>query len=511
MAFFPSCSWCSSWLTLFNCRAFGPFALVACTLLGTSALRAAEPGWKAGVARAIITPAKPMWLSGYGSRNRPADGKLQDLWAKALLLQDVQGTRGLLLTMDLVGISRDLSSTVRDDIARTCNLPRDHIILSVSHTHSGPVVDGNLMPMYDLDATQTQLVHAYSSFLRQTLVDLASQACRNLEPAEVRWGSGQCGFAVNRRNNKEADVPRLLKEATVRGPSDHDVPVLAVYKSGGELKAVAFGYACHATVLDGYQWSPDYPGAAQAFIEQKHPGVTALFWAGCGGDQNPLPRRKTAYVEQYGKQLGEAVNAVLARQLPALAPRLRIQTQEIPLPFADIPSRDQLLKDAKSTNRFVASRAKYLLDRLTREGSLSPTYPYPVMVWRLGDNQLTWVALGGEVVVDYALRLKKELGPGPVWVAGYCTDVMAYIPSLRVLREGGYEGGGAMVYYGQPAIWAQSVEELIVAAAHALARQETSAPCPALTSTDVHCPNPCDPAHPRGDRMSRPGLIRGRR
>ena len=75
---------------------------------------------------------------------------------------------------------------------------------------------------------------------------------------------------------------------------------------------------------------------------------------------------------------------------------------------------------------------------------------------------MTWIALGGEVVVDYALRLKKELGP--VWVAGYANDVMAYIPSLRVLKEGGYEGAGAMVYYGLPTVWSPRVEELIVAA-----------------------------------------------
>ena len=99
---------------------------------------------------------------------------------------------------------------------------------------------------------------------------------------------------------------------------------------------------------------------------------------------------------------------------------------------------------------------------------LSATYPYPVQVWRLGP-ELTWVALGGEVMVDYSLRLKKELGLGKTWVAGYSNDVMAYIPSLRVLKEGGYEGGGAMVYYGLPSPWAPRVEEDIVTAVHHVA------------------------------------------
>ncbi len=97
------------------------------------------------------------------------------------------------------------------------------------------------------------------------------------------------------------------------------------------------------------------------------------------------------------------------------------------------------------------------------EGKIPETYPYPVEVWRLGDGP-TWIFLGGEVVVDYALRLKRNLGGSRTWVSGYCNDVMAYIPSRRVLEEGGYEGGGAMVYYGQPAPWSEQVEEEIVAA-----------------------------------------------
>jgi len=86
-----------------------------------------------------------------------------------------------------------------------------------------------------------------------------------------------------------------------------------------------------------------------------------------------------------------------------------------------------------------------------------------VQTWRLGDGP-HWVFLGGEVVVDFAGRLKSELGPGRTWVVGYCNDVMAYIASRRVLAEGGYEGAGAMVYYGLPAPWAPSSEDAIVAA-----------------------------------------------
>ncbi len=106
----------------------------------------------------------------------------------------------------------------------------------------------------------------------------------------------------------------------------------------------------------------------------------------------------------------------------------------------------------------------------TASGHLPTDYPYPLEIWQFGQD-LTLIALGGEVVVDYDLRLKRELGAEKLWVAAYCNDVFAYIPSLRVLMEGGYEGGGAMVYYGQPGPFAPTIEETIIGKVHDLVRQ----------------------------------------
>ena len=200
-------------------------------------------------------------------------------------------------------------------------------------------------------------------------------------------------------------------------------------------------------------------------MEKAHPDAVALFWAGCGGDQNPLPRRSVFLAQKYGQELADGVQAVLDEPMTPIQGSLRSAYTEIDLPLADLPSREQLVKDTTDMNHAVAARAKRLLDRLRIMDSLPGSYPYPVQVWQMGPD-LTWVMLGGEVVVDYSLRLKKELGPGRTWVAGYTNDVMAYIPSLRVLKEGGYEGGGAMIYYGLPAVWGPRVEETIVAAVH---------------------------------------------
>jgi hypothetical protein len=417
--------------------------------------------WKAGAAKVNITPRHFMWLSGYGARTKPAEGKHTELWAKALALQAPGGEPHLLLTMDLVGIPRELADAVCKRLHEKQGIRRRSVILSVSHTHSAPVIKGNLAAMYFLDAQEQQLVADYYNELRDKLIRVASDALDNMKPARLGWAIGKADFAVNRRNNKEKDIVELKAAGQLKGPVDHDVPVLAVRDSAGKLRAVVCGYACHATVLSSYVWSGDYPGVAQRVLEDRHPGAVALFWAGCGGDQNPLPRRSIALAEKYGQELADAVDAVLARSLRPIRGKIRSVFREIDLPFGELPTREQLVRDTQAKDKYVANRAKVLLKQLENIVRLPGAYPYPVQTWQLGKD-LTWVVLGGEVVVDYALRLKKEIGRGKTWVMGYANDVMAYIPSLRVLKEGGYEGGGAMVYYGLPAPWGPQVEEMIV-------------------------------------------------
>jgi hypothetical protein len=442
---------------------------VAALLLVAASGVAQAAGWKAGVAKENITPEKPMWMSGYAARNHPAEGKLTDLWAKALVIEDPQGHRVALVTMDLVGIDRDVSLAVRDGIESKYGLKRADVALNVSHTHCGPVVGRNLMPIYSLDDVQLQLVRDYTRQLEQKLIAVVGAALAKSAPCELSWGNGHADFAVNRRNNKEADVPALREKQELKGPFDHDVPVLAVKDAEGKLMAVAVGYACHSTTLGFYQWCGDYPGFATAELEKNHPGALALFWAGCGADQNPLPRKTVELAESYGHRLAVAVDEVLARPMNRLSGNLTTSYAEVDLPLAALPSREELESRRASKNKYEVSRANMLLAQIDAGKPLSQTYPYPVQVWHLGP-ELRWAFLGGEVVVDFALRLKQELGPGTTWVAGYSNDVMAYIPSRRVLLEGGYEGATAMIYYGLPTSWAPEVEEVIVKQVHQLAK-----------------------------------------
>jgi hypothetical protein len=440
-------------------------------ICGTSSAHADDPTWKAGVARVNISPELPIWLSGYGGRNKPAQDKLDDLWAKALVLEDADGRRAVLVTMDLVGIDRELSREVCRRIEEQFKLPRSAIALSTSHTHSGPVVRSNLAAMYSLSERDTTRIEDYATELETKLIKVVADAFENLAPARLSWTMGKATFAINRRNNPEGDVPRRQREHGLVGPVNHDLPVLAIHSVGEkpELRGIVAGYACHATVLSEYSLSADWPGVGQNELERRHPGTTVLFWAGCGADQNPLPRRSIDWLNRHGRAFADAVDVSLNSPLKPIGGKLSTAYEEIDLKFATLPTREELESTAAAEPP-QSAWARYLLQTWDRDGGLPATYPYPVQVWRLG-NEINWLFLGGEVVVDYSLRLKSELGHDTTWIASYSNDVMGYIPSQRVLAEGGYEGGLSRFPYGLPAVWTPEVEPQIVETVHRLVRK----------------------------------------
>jgi len=431
---------------------------LALLLASAHALQAAEQpakaSWQAGVSRVVITPEKAMWMSGYGGRSKPAEGKVHDLWAKAVALKDPTGKTAVFVSTDLITVPIKMVEAVMTEITRKHGLGRSEVMFTCSHTHCGPAVDDMLSYMLDMKEPDWKQVRSYQKVLNGKLVTLISAAVQDLKPAAVSFGNGLCHFASNRR------VPKGI------GPYDHDVPVLRIGSPDGKmLRAVVFGYACHNTVMSYYKWSGDYAGFAQLYIEGRHPGTTALFFAGCGADQNPLPRRREELAEKYGRMLGVAVERVLQSPTTPVSGRIATRFENIELAFDNLPKKETLLQIQQEGSRYQKAWAGNLVKQYDLYGRLLPTYPYPIQSWQIGSH-LTWVALGGEVVVDYALRLKKQLGHQAgnrsVWVAGYSNDVMAYIASERVLEEGGYEGESSMIYYQKPSKWRAGLEKKIV-------------------------------------------------
>jgi hypothetical protein len=299
-----------------------------------------------------------------------------------------------------------------------------------------------------------------------------------MKPATISTGMGGCDFAVNRRTNVENDVPRILEQhESLKGPVDHNVPVLAVRNAEGQLQAVLFLYACHNTTLSFQQYSGDYAGFAQLAVEAKHPEAIAMFAMGCGADQNPLPRRTVELCQKYGNALAASVETVLSQPMKSAEPRLQTAFEQVDLPFDGEFNLTELQTQA-SKDDYLGRWAKLVLEELadarTQGTELPQSYPYPVQVWRLGLDQY-WIALGGEVVVDYSLNFRAKFGPN-TWTGGYANDVMAYIPSRRVWQEGGYESNAFNVYDIVAVRWCPDIEARITAAVEHLMGQMQSAP-----------------------------------
>jgi neutral ceramidase len=426
--------------------------------------------WKAGVAKAIITPRTAVWLAGYGTKRVP-DGKLHDLWLKVLALEDAQGRRAVLVTSDFQGVPKSMSDLVFDRVRTKYGLGREQVMLTFSHNHCGPRLGDDLIDYYPVDEEQEQLVAAYTAEMVTLMADTIGEALGRLAPASLAQGEGKATFAVNRRNNKEADVPQLLAERKpLVGPVDHSVPVLSVTDPGGGTIAVLFGYACHPTTLSFTTWCGDYPGFAQLEVEAQHPGAVAMFVNTCGGDQNPLPRRTVQLCQRYGQMLAAAVEATLKQPLQYISPQLKTSFAYVDLPYLQVVDRGELLSQREDSNPIRARWATRLLSKLEAGEQFAATYPYPLHAWQLGEEMLM-VGMGAETVVDYALRFKREFGPG-TWICGYADDMISYIPSRRVWEEGGYEGGSNLFEYGRPALrWAGDIEERIGTGVQELVRR----------------------------------------
>ncbi|HLU47206.1 MAG TPA: neutral/alkaline non-lysosomal ceramidase N-terminal domain-containing protein, partial [Planctomycetota bacterium] len=342
----------------------------------------AETGWRAGTGRVDITPSGPAWLSGYASRDSRSTGILGPIEVKALALEDARGRRLVAITCDLLTMPRTLAEPVARELASRWALPRSRILLTASHSHSAPVIRDALIGMYPLSSADFREIDEYTERVRNALVGAADQALASLRPARVAVGTGRATFAKNRRN------------VTPNDPVDHDVPILRVIFDGraGDAssesesevapnasfpkEAVLFAYACHNTTLNGPDICGDWAGFAQADLEERNEGLLALFAAGCGGDQNPLPRRTIELARKYGREMAEAVEATIRGPMRELAPETRATIGSIDLPLVDAPSRETLEEDAKSADRYVAGRARRLLETLDARGKIDETYPY---------------------------------------------------------------------------------------------------------------------------------------
>jgi neutral ceramidase len=414
--------------------------------------------WQAGAASVDISPREPIWLAGYAARTRPSESVREPIHTKALALRDEAGKLFVAVTIDLVGIRREITDPVAARAARELQIPRERILFNVSHTHSAPLVGDTTVyePIMGAYAErQKAAVARYTEALPGLMFRAISEAVANLKPAEIAFGQGSAGIAVNRRHAANRSLP---------GPVDQDAPVLTAKTPDGRWIAILFGYACHNTSMDDYTVHGDYAGFAQRELERRFPGAVALFVQGAGADANPLPRGNNELRERHGATLADAVGQVIAGgKMQPVRGAVSAAIEFPELAFQGPFDRARWETEMKSTTPMVVAHGKRMLAMLDSGGKLPDKRTYVVEAWRFGDA-LTLLALGSELTVDYALRFKAQYGADTTWVAGYSNETFGYIPSRRVWNEGGYEGGDAFRFSTFPGRFTPDVEDRITAA-----------------------------------------------
>lgn len=453
--------------------------LLAKVALGATVLLAEEapPTVLAGVSRIDITPELPIRLSGYQSRQTEATRAETRLFARALALgSDAQGP-AVLLTVELIGIGEPTSEAVAAALREKHGLRRERLAIAAIHTHTGPALADVLPFMFsrELPAEESARIESYTRELRAKLVQVAEAALADRKPAKLSWSEGRTDFAAQRR--VVADGKWKAFGVVPEGPVDHALPVLRVTDERDALRAVFTSYACHCTTLAGGDnfIHHDWAGDAARRLEAAHAGALALVALGCGADANPNPRGAAA-VEAHATKLADEVERQLAGPMRPLGPltgaayrRLELALDRV-VTRADLEAR--LAPGAKAPAAFAATQ---FLRQLDGGAPVAATLPLPVQTWVFGDR-LAMVFLGGEVVSEYSLRLRRELDASRLWVNAYANSVPSYVASRRMFAEGGYEVDGSMDYYGWPTRLAEDTEDRIITTVREMLPRQYRAP-----------------------------------
>ena len=433
-----------------------------------------------GVAAIDITPERPIRLNGFGFRREEATEVRQRIWAKALVIGTDEQRPAVLVTVDVLGIPDKLVGELAERLAEQTSIERERLAVTATHTHSGPMLQGENETLFGTPIPEEHLEHIaeYTRVFKLKLEQVVLDALADRQPAKLTWGIGTVRFAKNRRS---AD-----------GPVDHDLPVLAVHSLSGELRAVYTSYACHCVTLSDNLISGDWAGYAQAAIERDFPDAIALCSVGCGADLNPnsgVTGDRADIALAQGEELATEVRRLLGGFMAPVRGELTTEFTRVVLPLAPLPTRAEWERRAAAENA-VGHYARVQLARLDRGEALIEEIHAPIQTWRFGDS-LAVVFLPGETVVDYSLRLKRELDASRLWINGYSNAAPGYIPSERVLAEGGYEGGSAMTYYDIPGPYAPGLEQKIIDAVRAQAGEEFAA------TVDVSRTNNVPPLSPQ--------------
>ncbi|HAN97549.1 MAG TPA: hypothetical protein DCQ98_09045 [Planctomycetaceae bacterium] len=407
--------------------------------------------YRVGIAQVDVTPTTPIRLNGFGGRRNEASETGERIAATAMAIASEHGEPIVLVTLDNLGIRMTMVDEVARRVAESHGLAAERLSIAFTHSHCTPKVDGACDTIFStpIPEEHQQRISAYTAKLTDDLTSVVRQALDTMTPSKLAWSVGSVGFAMNRR--------------TAGGPVDHSLPVLAVFGLDGSLRAIHTTYACHCVTLSYDKVNGDWAGYARIAIERRHPGCRGLISIGCGSDSNPdsgVTGDGEAVAAAQGDEIAKEVDRLLALGLTPLSGEPSAAAAIVPLPLAPLPDRATL--EALAAQESPAGfNARHQLAQLDAGRPLADRIDYVIRSFRFGD-ELAMVFLAGEVCVDYAHRLKRELNVERLWPIAYANDFCAYIPSERLLSEGGYGGGAETVYFALPTTLAPGLEQTIV-------------------------------------------------
>lgn len=410
-----------------------------------------------GVASIDITPTKAVRLHGFprGVRSTSNNEVTQRIYAKALAIGADSEDPVLLLTTDLLGVSKEIVDELFERLRTEVGFGGDRTRLAVTatHNHSAPAISSVAPYVFRQIPSKkdSEEMAIYRRFLMDQLVEVSRQALLNREPTTLQYGKGETDFAVFRRLVEKGEWVGFGENR--EGPVDHDVPVLSVRDKQGKLKAVWASYACHGVCWREPSVHGDWMGVAQAEVEKYYPGSVALITIGCAGDQDPVNATGGDPVTP-GKAMAAELIRVLGEPGKSISgvPESRLIRFELPLQEA--PGIDYW---AERKDWYGQTAYKALQDG----EALPSSIPYVVQTWNFGED-LALIFLAGEVGVEYGLTLKEKLHADRIWVNAYSNAMPAYIPAANYIFEGGWEVDGSRVNYGLPARLDPKAEPLLI-------------------------------------------------
>ena len=428
------------------------------------------PELTAGLAVIDITPPIPYRMSGYFSE-RLSTGTSNPLCAKAIVLR--QGKeRAALVFCDIIGLSLDVSSRVRRQVAKQSGIPAANILIAATHSHTGPLYFGALrkhlhnMAVAKLGSDPYEKAN-YSSELVAKVVKVITQADAEAKPVRLKAGvAEQKGLSFNRRfHMKNGTVrfnPGVLNPDIVRpaGPIDPEVGVVFFSEAGNNSAAAALvNFTLHLDTVGGTRYAADYPYYLERALREEYGDeFVLLFGTGTCGDINHIDvtkkeRLKTDFI---GRTLGETVNAKEGSLETVAEPALAVRSEIVQVPLQRYGrekvawARESIKKVGSRELSFLKQVEAYkILALQMRRGE---TIGLEVQVFRLS-RDVAVVGLPGEVFVDLGLAIKHASPFATTLVIELCQDAPGYIPTKKAFAEGSYEtvnsriapGGGEMM------------------------------------------------------------------